>query len=173
MKQEEWRPVLDYEGRYEVSDAGRVRSLLTIRGQTGRDLSMASLKHGYQGVGLCKNGTRRSALVHRLVLGAFVGRCPNGCEGSHLDGNPGNNSIGNLRWETKAENEQRKIRHRSTKHGELSPLAKLTNEDVLEMRRRRTAGEYYHDIAYAFGVARETARRAIVGIGGWGELDHE
>lgn len=167
---EEWRAVLGFEGSYEVSSFGCVRSLPGKWRGKGKLLSLCTIKYGYQVVQLSGGGRGVTRWIHRLVLDAFVGPRPRGMEGSHLDGNASNNALSNLRWESKAENERRKVEHGHIQHGERSPIAKLTNDDVIEMRRRRAAGEYYHDIARDFGVARSTARRAVVGIGGWAEL---
>jgi hypothetical protein len=72
--------------------------------------------------------------VHRLVLIAFIGPCPDGMEGCHEDGNPGNNRLSNLRWGTHQSNQQDMRRHGRTKIGESSPNAKHTVEEVLAIR---------------------------------------
>lgn len=104
----EWRPVVGYEGRYEVSDAGDVRSLL--RG--GRMLSRNRLSMGYRSVRLTKTGVPPLEVkVHRLVLEAFVGPLPEGMVTRHLDGDHLNNELSNLAYGTYAENAQDTVRH--------------------------------------------------------------
>lgn len=73
--------------------------------------------------------------VHRLVLRAFKGECPDGMEGCHNDGDPGNNHIDNLRWDTPANNHADKIAHGTTNRGERCGTAKLTLEQVRAIRK--------------------------------------
>ncbi len=112
---ERWRPVVGYEGAYEVSDLGRVRSLdrVTDRGRKwrGRMMSPCPLQNDYVIVTLWREGKQRSPLVHRLVLAAFVGPAPDGHEALHRDGNRANNQLSNLAWGTHSENEYDKVSH--------------------------------------------------------------
>src|SRR3970282_914182 len=102
---ERWLPVVGYEGSYEVSDLGRVRSLDRIlpcgRRKKGIVLRPSpGANGGHLGLHLCAY-SKRNARVHRLVLAAFVGPCPIGMEGCHDDGAPTNTRLRNLRWDTK------------------------------------------------------------------------
>lgn len=115
--QEEWRAVLGYEGQYEVSNRGQVRSLDRIitfpdgryRRARGRILKPWTLKRiGHQCVGLA--GKSR-ALVHVLVLEAFVGPRPDGLVACHNNGIADDNRVENLRWDTYAENNKDLVRH--------------------------------------------------------------
>lgn len=118
---ERWLPVVGYEGFYEVSDLGRVRSLPRLivcrnghtRNWPGKVLSpYISPKDGYQRTPLSVNGVKTGPLlVHRLVAEAFLGECPEGQEVRHLDGDPGNNVLTNLVYGTHAENMQDMLRH--------------------------------------------------------------
>lgn len=85
---------------------------------------------------------RRTRLVHRLVLEAFVGPCPDGMECRHLDGNAKNNHLSNLAWGTPAENCDDKRKHGRQCHmrGELNGHAILTDSQVLEIRARWAKG---------------------------------
>jgi len=112
---ETWRPVADYEGAYEVSDLGRVRSIARItshghrrRGVTLKPVPMPS---GYLIVNLWWANQPRIWLIHRLVLIAFVGLQPDGMEALHRDGDPGNNTLSNLRWGTHSENQLDQVAH--------------------------------------------------------------
>lgn len=115
MTAERWLPLSGYEGIYDVSDLGRIRSLdrVTHRGRKwkGRTLSAASMPAGYQKVSLWRAGKQGSALVHRLVLLTFSGPCPDGMEGLHKDGNPANNALSNLAWGTHSENQMDQVLH--------------------------------------------------------------
>lgn len=101
--QEEWKSVVGYEGLYEVSDFGRVKSL-PRKWAKGGMLKPAPDEWGYSTVGLCKNGKRKTNRIHILVMQTFNGECPEGCEVEHIDGNPSNNCLENLRYVTHKEN---------------------------------------------------------------------
>jgi len=109
-----WRPVVGYEGRYEVSVLGEARSMereVNIRSGAKRPVPQRHLKQiGHSGglylmVCLHKDNDRgNNKTVHRLVLEAFDGPCPDGMESLHADGDGKNNRIENLRWGTHTEN---------------------------------------------------------------------
>lgn len=106
---ERWLPVVDWEGLYEVSDLGRVRSLSRRGGNNrlygGKILKPTPInKSGHLSVTLCRNDVDTKALVHRLVLAAFVGPCPEGQEGRHLDGDPSDNRLIRLAYGTRQQN---------------------------------------------------------------------
>ena len=98
------------------------------------------------------NGRKFSASVHRLVLFAFVGPCPDGMEACHIDGNKLNNSASNLRWGTHAANCADRDRHGRTARGERSGFAKLTAEKVVQIRERYARGETQEFLASEYGV---------------------
>lgn len=116
---EEWRPVVGYEGLYEVSDHGSVRSLDRevkysnggVRIHRGRMLRPDRHRNGRLQVCLYRNGKGPQHMVHRLVLEAFVGPCPPGMIGCHWDDDPDNNHVSNLRWDTISANMQDKVRN--------------------------------------------------------------
>ena len=116
---EQWRPVLGYEGFYEVSNEGRVRSLgrwTATKGSgrrwaRGRNLRPAVGHAGHLRVDLSVYGKKRLHSVHVLVLEAFVGPRPPGMHCCHWDGDPQNNHVANLRWDTPAANSQDTLRH--------------------------------------------------------------
>lgn len=110
-----WRDVVGYEGIYEVSSLGRVRSLDRIDAGghrlTGRLLSPSVHSNGYMGLLLSKDAKIVTKKVHRLVLEAFRGPCPDGCQTRHLDGCQTNNELTNLCWGLPTENYDDQIRH--------------------------------------------------------------
>lgn len=116
---ETWRPALGWEGFYEVSDHGNVRSVDRIvqtktgpQRHRGRPLkTYPAVRGGYPAVQLWRSGKVKLHYVHTLVLEAFVGPRPFDMEACHGDGNPLNNHISNLRWDTSAGNKQDMLRH--------------------------------------------------------------
>jgi hypothetical protein len=112
MTPERWLPVPGYDGMYDVSDRGRVRSWYPWRGNSvPRILAPQLNNYLYDSFSLCLNGVNVRRKAHHLVLLAFVGPRPEGMETRHLDGNPRNNSLSNLAYGTHTENMQDKIRH--------------------------------------------------------------
>lgn len=93
MINEEWRPVVGYEGSYEVSNTGKVYSL-----KSKKFLKCSPNSDGYPYTRLRKNGEDNSYFVHRLVMQAFVGECPDGCEVNHKDFCRTNNCVENLEY---------------------------------------------------------------------------
>lgn len=78
--------------------------------------------------------------VHQLVLEAFVGLCPDGMECRHLNGVRDDNRLENLCWGTRKENQNDKIVHGNSLKGERNPYAKLSNEDVVEIKKALLLG---------------------------------
>jgi hypothetical protein len=162
---ERWLPVVGFEGRYEVSDHGRVRSLDRVqdtetgpRQYRGKAIQPGTVKSGHRLVVLGKGNSR---LVHALVLSAFVGPRPAGYDTLHGDGDPANNRLTNLRWGTRSENMQDAVRHgvhrSGAGRGEANPRAVLSEADVLAIRAalgsqsQRQLGEQYGVCRSAIG----------------------
>ena len=160
---EQWKPVVGFEELYEVSNLGTIRAIATRikKRLTPRTLKMQTSKKGYRTVRLCCNYRKTSFLVHRIVLHAFVGPPPKGCETGHYDGNRTNNKLSNLRWITSSENEADKQRHGRMQYGERNHQAKLTAAKVLTIRLLCGRGETATKLARCFGVARMSICRVI------------
>lgn len=129
---EEWRPVVGFEGFYEVSDLGRVRSVARsvpcyggTRNIKSRVLKGSPERDGYLMVSLSKgNGSKQhSHKIHRLVLEAFVGPMPDGMESLHGDGDPANCLLSNLRYGTPVDNWQDRRKHGRGIDGDRNPHA--------------------------------------------------
>jgi len=172
MSSEEWRPVVGYDGFYEVSSIGRVRSLDRAihdgRRYKGRILRQGVMASGHRKVQLCKED-HRDCLVHRLVLEAFTGPCPEGKQCCHNDGDPSNNRAENLRWDTIASNAADRLKHGTEMIGEKNPLAKLTADKVrtiFEMHERGITGRA---IAAEFGVTPANISCVLTGKT-WGHM---
>jgi hypothetical protein len=115
---ERWLPIPGYEGLYEVSDRGQVRSLDRyvecghfMRFHAGRVLVHHVRRDGYHSVSLSRNGIAVRRLVHEIVLTTFSGPRPDGLVSCHNDGNKDDNSTANLRWDTPSENSFDVVRH--------------------------------------------------------------
>ncbi len=166
---EVWRNIADFVGFYQVSSYGRIKALARIIFKdNGRHVclktrikKLAKGLHGHLSIALYKHSIVKTYYIHRLVLEAFVGSCPDGCEASHLDGNPKNNHHENLCWETHAENMQRTYEHGTSSKGRTIPKlqgenngsSKFTDEQVLEMHRMYLTGQHtLIEIAHKFGA---------------------
>ena len=114
MMEEEWKDIKGYEGYYQVSNLGRVRSLdrivitkdnrkLPIKGVV---LHLFKNRNGYFQVQLCKGNKTKHHRIHRLVAENFLPRVLYKTDVNHIDGNKSNNRITNLEWCTKEENMQ-------------------------------------------------------------------
>lgn len=102
MRTETWRSVKGYEGYYEVSDMGRVRSLDRVR-RNGKHYKGKMLKphantKGYLQVHLSDRDSHRQVYVHRIVLEAFMGKCPKGYNVDHINRDKKDNRLRNLRY---------------------------------------------------------------------------
>ena len=157
----EWRSVVGYEGLYEVSSTGLVRSLDryvpnkygTKSLRRGQKLAQIRLNK-YPAVGLCREGKQRLIKIHVLVGEAFIGPRPSGFVMRHLDGNCLNNRVENLQWGTQQENADDLCRHGRQVRGEQVPTAKLTPAKVRRIRRllqTKTA----QAVADAFGMSNQ------------------
>jgi hypothetical protein len=103
---EVWKLIPGYDGKYEVSDQGRIRSYR--RSDTGHILSPGRMPGGHMSVAL---GRKNSQCVHKLVLLAFVGPAPERHECLHINGIPDDNRLANLRWGTRSENILDAVKH--------------------------------------------------------------
>lgn len=137
---ETWLPIPGFEGLYEASDEGRIRSLVVRNGiprKAPRILTPRPDRRRPQSVRLAisfyQDGRRIWSSVHRSVAAAFLGPCPPGMECCHWDGDTTNNRLANLRWDTKlgnAADDRRNGVNRGAPKGERHYLAKLSEDDA-------------------------------------------
>jgi hypothetical protein len=134
---EEWRPVAGYEGFYEVSSLGRIRTIGGGKARThGRILKPTLTTTGYERVALSAANVSRTMKVHQMVAAAFIGARPAGAYVLHNDGNPLNNRMENLRYGNARDNLADAVKHGTwaPRRGEAASKAKLTVDDVLTIR---------------------------------------
>ena len=161
---EEWRDVVGFEGFYQVSSLGRVRSLdrIIVCGDgrklpcKGRLLKTHKNKHGYPSASLWLGNKEYKTRVHCLVAYAFLGCRPDGCDVNHIDGNKTNNLPVNLEYCTRSQNNQHAYATglKISLKGEDTVKCKLTNEQVIEIRVLYAAGGVSHrQLAELYGIA--------------------
>lgn len=164
-----WKQVVGYEGRYEISNLGRVKSLPNARRKS--ELMLKSSTHVRSGH-MIVNLTSAKATggwaqvchyVHSLVLTAFNGECPLGYEACHNDGNPANNMLNNLRWDTRANNQADRTAHGTSNRGRRNGQAVLDEAAAREVKRRLAAKESQTSIAKAMGVSRSAVSAISTG----------
>jgi hypothetical protein len=160
--QEEFRAVAGFEGKYEVSNLGRVKSLAKhgfpdkfIAGRT---------KIGYMLVGLYRDNKPTYAYIHRLVAAAFLAKPEKllPLSVNHIDGNKANNLLGNLEWATHRENMDHAMRTGLSRKGEECTNATISEADVLAMRELYKTKSSIA-IADQFGLSRAHAIDIIRG----------
>lgn len=167
---ERWLPVVGFEGYYDVSDAGRVRSLRYLGHSWDRERNpplilspTPNIKSGHMWVILSNGKERRKRTVHTLVLDAFVGPSPPGKEGCHGDGVPSNNRLENLRWDTRSANTLDAYRHGKRDHtaylrGENHPNSRFTVDDIRCIRAEPNCHKVSVMLGRAFGVEPSVIR---------------
>lgn len=163
MAKERWKAIPGWAG-YEVSNIGKVRSYR--RHERRIDIPLphpvnGTIKRGYHMVFLRSPKKRAYVAVHRLVLLAFVGLPPRGQECCHCDGNSLNNNLVNLRWDTSAANAKDRERHGRTAKGESAGRSKLTNRNVLHIRK---SGESAAKLSAKYGVREEHVNKIRKGL---------
>lgn len=151
---EEWRDISGWEGFYQISNLGRLKSLKRLFVPKDRILKPCVDRKGYLFAGLFKNGKRLACpKIHRLVLETFVGLRPVGLEGRHKDGDKTNNRLSNIEWSTHIINEHDKYKHGTIMYGSKNGYSKLKETDVVEIRKLWETGNFTQwALANKFGV---------------------
>lgn len=162
---EEWRAIPGWEGFYEVSNQGRVRSLDRVthgRRYPGRVMHQSRI-YGYAVVSLNKRSVKKTVRVHRAVLEAFVGPPPLDHVGCHIDGDKEHGVLSNLKWATQKENIEDCRRHGTLPMGERHGLAKMTAERIIQMRLEWHGGAYPTALGRKFGISARSVWEACTG----------
>ena len=150
MQTEEWRQVVGYEGKYLVSNTGKVKSLL----RNGKLLNHNDNGRGYLQVTLYFNSKRVTHNIHSLVAKAFLGARKDGMTVNHIDGNKYNNCLYNLEYCSQGDNSRHAIDTglRVAAKGASNGNAKLEESDVIQIRQMLSQGMSQRTIASKFGV---------------------
>lgn len=162
----EVRDVVDFPG-YKVSSEGRVWSFRSRNGKGSFEKRLRLLKQyenplGYRTINLRRGGKTITRQIHRLVMEAFVGKRPKGKQCCHGDGNPRNNHVSNLRWDTCKANRNDSIIHGTIPHGEKHKISKLNDNRVRQMRKDYETGMFtFMELAKKNNVSKDVARKAI------------
>ena len=161
MQNECWKPIKDYEGIYEVSNYGRVKSLERVIYNSGTKNGLYTIhekiikqrinkkRHGYCELSLHKNGKEKRFKVHRLVAEAFIPNPNNLPEVNHIDGNKENNTLSNLEWVTSSENQ---------KHRHLIGNKKTSNRHIGMFNKKGEMVKDFNSILEAVAYFNKTSR---------------
>ena len=156
-----WKDIEGYEGLYQVSNRGRVKSLERIvMRKNGRPYSVPELikerqidHKGYDRIGLNKNGKKKRFFVHRLVLQAFNPSSDETLEVNHIDGNKLNNNVENLEWVTSSENSIHAFENNLHNHqGERNTNASITDSEAKEIKKLKGKGLTQKEVGEMFGT---------------------
>lgn len=159
-----WRPVVGYEDWYQVSNLGRVKRVKSGPGATaGRLLKSGWECAKYSTVKLNKNGECKGHGVHRLVALAFLGDPPTPDHVvNHINNMKHDNRVENLEWVTQSENAKLGFIAGRDTTGERNSMAKLTWDQVHEIRRLRKQGTRVSLIAKMYDVGYGTIRNIVL-----------
>lgn len=172
---EEWRPVVGYEGLYEVSSLGRVRGLRRlckrrdglahIQPEVMLKQSVSGPRRNYLKVGLLKNGEQKTCRVSVLVAAAFLGPRPDGTVVAHGPAGSLDNSLRNISYKSPSENQgEDRLRDGTDARGEKHSQSRLNRHQVLFARRiRETKHVSLRFLAKEWGVSLGTLHNAVTG----------
>lgn len=163
---EEWKVIDGFDNYYDVSTCGSVRSWR--RGRYGRSETPRNLRPGQKASGhwlvcLMRDGESTPRTVHSLVAQTFLGPRPDRMEVCHNDGNPSNNHLSNLRYDTHKANAQDMVSHSRSPKGVRNGQNVLSEDDVLAIVRARQEGAFQREIAAKFGVSRSAVNNILNG----------
>lgn len=168
--EETWKTILGYEGLYEVSSLGSVKSLHRFRKDSGDRLVAvkerflrAENTQGYKRVALQKDGKGKHFSVHRLVATAFIPNPENKPSINHIDNQRDNNCVTNLEWCTAKENLEHCIKQGRfiTLRGSQLSHSILTESDVIEIRKylKSQSAKTVRELAKNYGVKVDSIRQ--------------
>ncbi len=153
-----WNPIPEYEGYFACKE-GLVAS---IKRGTLKILSPITAKDGHQYVFLYRDGRMLKQWIHRLILITFNRQPMENEESRHLNGQPSENRLENLAWGTRQDNANDRMMHGRYPRGEACSSHKLTEVEVLEIRRR-FGQESSRQLARTYGVSHTTVLGAVKG----------
>lgn len=167
-----WKDIPGYEGFYQVSNMGNIKSLdRYIKHQKGgnrlirgRFMKQQAQKNGYLSVMLQRDSKEKRISVHRLVALAFIKNQSGKPEVNHIDGNKLNNFANNLEWCTRVENYKhgRSLNLIKSIKGENNPAAKLNKSQVFDIVNLSKSGYSRKDMAEKYNVSISSIRRILI-----------
>jgi hypothetical protein len=158
---EEWKDIKGYDGVYQISNMGRVKSFHKKQPKMLKPIYFGD----YLGVQLCGNGVKNKHYIHRLVVESFLTNTHEKNQVNHKDGNKINNVLSNLEWCTASENRRHAVDNGLLMVlGEDNPQSKLTETDVVDIINTYNVGVFsQHEIARAFGIGVMQINRIVNG----------
>jgi hypothetical protein len=163
---EEWKDIPGYEGYYQASNMGRIRSVNRyVQKKDGKMMfckstilkTFNSTYCKYQSVQFSKDNIPRKFLLHRLIAATYYGKLPPNMEVNHKNGNTLDNRVVNLEVVTHQENIDHSVSTGlKNDYGEKHVNAKLTNKQAEEIRMAHRRGVMQVDLAEAYGVHKQT-----------------
>lgn len=170
---EEWRDIKGYEGLYQISSLGEVKSVERISPQ-GHRLKERIRKtyidrYGYRAINLCKNGVITKYDIHRLVAIAFIPNPEEKPQVNHIDGNKLNNCVENLEWNTCSENISHAFRTGIKKpfhihrYGESNSNCKVKDDDIKSLINDFKSGMRRDDLILKYGIGKTQMYRIVNG----------
>ena len=164
---ETWKPIYGFEGIYEISSFGRVKSLARLRKASRggfapvaeKILKQKTSKSGYKVVHLRHEDLEKHPSIHRLVAEAFIPNIENKATVNHIDGNKENNNVSNLEWSTHSE---------QMEHAFKINLIEVRGEPKFSKQMKLEVLDYYNNnnisisqLASKFGMSERTAGRIV------------
>ena len=164
---EVWKDIEGFEGRYQVSDCGRVRTVERHKSDGRRQPEAIRRtqidRHGYEFALLFDGNKNRRFSVHVLVARAFIPNVENKPQVNHIDGNKLNNVVSNLEWVTASENQLHAVAHglRIEKYGDANKRTKVSDADIRKIRELRKQGAKLQPLADMFGISMGQVGRIV------------
>ncbi len=160
MEKEEWQEIAVFP-RYYIITLGRVKSYNKKNKITILKLHLTKDKY-YELTLYTEDKEKITCRVHQLVLKTFVGPCPEGMETSHLNSIRTDNRLSNLRWETKSQNQRRRIDNNTDLKGMKQPRSKLSDRQIRRIRKQYLKGEHtVKDLSLLYKVSSTVIQKVI------------
>ena len=155
MENEIWKDISGYEGLYQISNYGKIKSLSRFQSATERILKSEINKCGYVRIRLSYKNVSKKYQVHRIVALTFIPNPENKPCVNHINGIKSDNRAKNLEWCTNSENMKHAFKNGlQSLDGEKNNMSKLTESNVIEIKNLLSNGIFHKDIALLYNVSR-------------------